>query len=548
MTSDMATSSTTGGLLGRPGAVAGASRPRLGQLVRSEWVKFWSVRGWVIGMIVAALLTVLLGVFAAGNASIGCQTSPNGPRLTGKACTPPVPLGPGGEPVTDSFYFVRQPLAGNGSITVRVTSLTGVHATGNGQAQAAQNPLAGMTKGVVPWSKAGILIATGTRVGSAYAAMLVTGSHGVRMQYNYTHDAAGLPGTVSAAAPRWLRLTRSGDLITGYDSADGKHWTVVGTARLTGLPSTVQAGMFVTSPLYTHMQPFFGGSSAQVGPSQATGVFDRVSLRGTWPAASWTGDNVGGGKYSPGTGIGGFHRVGVSFTVTGSGDIAPIVPGAAAGVPTTTFEQPLAGVFAGLIAIVVVAAMFMTAEYRRGLIRVTLAASPRRGRVLAAKAVVVGLAAFVVGLVASTFAIWLGLPREQNGGLVLLPVRLLTEARVIVGTAALVAVTAVLAVALGAILRRSAAAVTAAIVVIVLPYLLSVTVLPASVAAWVLRLTPAAGFAIEQSIPRYPQVDSIYSPVGGYYPLPAWAGFAVLCGYATVALVVALVLIRRRDA
>jgi hypothetical protein len=31
---------------------------------------------------------------------------------------PAVPVGPGGEPVTDSFYFVHRPLAGNGSITV----------------------------------------------------------------------------------------------------------------------------------------------------------------------------------------------------------------------------------------------------------------------------------------------------------------------------------------------------------------------------------------------------------------------------------------------
>jgi ABC-type transport system involved in multi-copper enzyme maturation permease subunit len=554
MTREMATSGaantggTTSAVLGRPGLAASASRADFWQLVRAEWVKFKSVRGWIIAVIVAAVLTLLLGVFVAGNGSIGCQTSPNGPLLTGKACTPPVPIGPGGEAVTDSFYFVRQPLAGNGSITVRVTSLTGVHTNGNVQAQAGQSPLAGMTKGLVPWSKAGILIAADTRLGSAYAAMLVTGSHGVRMQYDYTHDTAGLPGLVSAATPRWLRLTRSGDLITGYDSADGRHWTVVGTARLAGLPVTVQAGMFATSPLYTRTEPFFGGSSGQTGPSQATAVFDAVSLHGNWPAGLWTGDNVGGGKYSPGTGVGAFHRAGGSITVTGSGDIAPVVPGAAAGFPTTTIEQPLAGVFVGLIAIVVVAAMFVTAEYRRGLIRVTFAASPRRGRVLAAKAVVVGLVAFATGLVASVLSVLLGLPREQNGGLVLLPVSVATEARVIVGTAALVAATAVLAVALGAILRRSAAAVTAAIVVIVLPYLLSVTVLPVSVAAWVLRLTPAAGFAIEQSIPRYPQVEATYSPVGGYYPLPAWAGFAVLCGYAAVALLGALVLIRRRDA
>ena len=40
--------------------------------------------------------------------------------------------------------------------------------------------------------------------------MMVTGRHGVRMQYDYTQDLAGRPGAVSAASPRWLRLTRAG--------------------------------------------------------------------------------------------------------------------------------------------------------------------------------------------------------------------------------------------------------------------------------------------------------------------------------------------------
>ena len=99
-----------------------------------------------------------------------------------------------------------------------------------------------------PWSKAGIIIKASTRPGSAYAAMMVTGSHGVRMQWDYTRDTPGLAGAVSATAPRWLRLTRSGDTITGYDSADGAHWTKVGTATLPGLPATIQAGMFAASP------------------------------------------------------------------------------------------------------------------------------------------------------------------------------------------------------------------------------------------------------------------------------------------------------------
>ena len=55
--------------------------------------------------------------------------------------------------------------------------------------------------------------------------------------------------------------------------------------------------------------------------------------------------------------------------MTGSGDIAPAVPGQ--GANDVTVAAFLVGTFAGLIAMIVVATMFITAEYRRGLIRVT---------------------------------------------------------------------------------------------------------------------------------------------------------------------------------
>ncbi len=537
----------------QPGAATGDS-PRgtgFGGLLRAEWTKFRSVRGWVIGMILAALLMVFIGVFAAANSNIGCQINGGSPK-SGKACVPPIPHGPGGEVVNDSFSFVHQPLTGNGSITARVTSLTGEHAdlTG-GPVQVGNGP--GMVPGLGPWSKAGIIVKQSTKPGSAYAAMMVTGSNGVRMQYNYTQDAAGMPGKVSAAHPRWLRLTRSGDTITGLDSADGVHWTRVGTAQLTGLPATVQVGMFATSPGYVVTQNSFGGSSSQGGPSQATGVFDHVSLTPAAAGGTWTGTGIGGGGpvAGPGGGPSGrpFTRAGGTFTVTGSGDIAPVTPGLGSGYPTVTVEQSLAGAFLGLIAIVVVAAMFFTVEYRRGLIRTTLAAAPRRGAVLAAKAVVIGAVAFVTGLVASALSVAVGVPKEENQGQVLLTVPALTEVRVIVGTAAVLALAAVFAVALGAVLRRSAAAITVAVVTVVLPFLLAgLNIVPSGVGAWLLRLTPTAGLAIQQSIPRYPQVTSVLSPVRSYYPLSPYAGFAVLCLWAAAALGLAFVLLRRRDA
>jgi hypothetical protein len=37
-------------------------------------------------------------------------------------------------------------------------------------------------------------------------------------------------------------------------------------------------------------------------------------------------------------------------------------------------------------------------------------------------------------------------------------------------------------------------------------------------------------------------------PIGGFFPLAPWAGLAVLCGWAALALAAAAFLLRRRDA
>ncbi|MGH3070526.1 MAG: ABC transporter permease subunit [Streptosporangiaceae bacterium] len=526
----------------RPGQPA--ARHGFAPQLRAEWTKFRTVRGWVIGIVVAALVMVVFGLLVATGGSTNCDANPANPAgRSGAACLPHFPLGPGGEAVSDNFYFVRQPLDGNGSITVRVTSLTGLYSPHGGIA-VGPNPEAGLRPGVQPWSKAGIIIKASAKQGSAYAAMMVTGDHGVRMQYDYTQDTAGLAGTVSVASPRWLRLIRSGDTVTGYDSADGTHWTQAGTAHLAGLPATVQAGLFAASPDHARVVSSLGGGSTTTGPTLATGVFDHASLAGARPGAGWRGGTVGSSSGGFPVSVSGFKQAGGGFTVTGSGDIAPL---AASGF--TTIGQFLRGAFAGLIAVVVVAVMFITAEYRRGLIRTTLAASPRRGRVLAAKSIVAGAVTLVAGLAAAAVVVPLALRLSHGKGFYVLPVTALTELRVMAGSAAVLAVTAVLAVAIGTMLRRSAAAVTAVVVVIILPYILgTAAVLPLSAEQWLLRLTPAAAFAIQQSVPQYAQVTDNYTPTNGFFPLPPWGGFAVLCAWAALALASAHYLLRRRDA
>jgi ABC-type transport system involved in multi-copper enzyme maturation permease subunit len=234
------------------------------------------------------------------------------------------------------------------------------------------------------------------------------------------------------------------------------------------------------------------------------------------------------------------------FTVTGTGDVAPTAPGEGAG---KTPESSLAGTFGGLIAVIVIAALSMTSEYRRGLISLSLVASPRRGRLLAAKAVVLGGASFVVGLVAAAIAVPAVAAAEHSKAMYVFHASAQAEIRMVVGTAALLAAGAVFALAIATILRRGAAAVAAVIVAIILPYLLAVaSVLPAGAAEWLARVTPAAAFAVQQTVHAWPQVTATYTPTNGYFPLSPWLGLAVLCLYAAAAYAVALRLLRRRDA
>jgi ABC-type transport system involved in multi-copper enzyme maturation permease subunit len=391
---------------------------------------------------------------------------------------------------------------------------------------------------------------------------MVTAGHGVRMQYNFTQDIAGPAGPVSATSPQWLRLTRSGSTLTGYESADGRHWIAVGTAYVARLPATVQAGLFVASPDYAaETQSFGGGDHGAGGPTQATAVFGSVARQGNWPASAWTGGHVGPVEQLPAkiTGQcdpsacgdtpqqpGRFRQSGGTFTVAGSGDIAPFVP------IVDPLQVTFYGTLFGLIAVIALGAVFITGEYRRGMIRTTLAASPQRGRVLAAKAVVIGSVTFAAGLAGAAVAFPFVVRKLHALGWnpPVWPVWSLTSqvgVQVVVGTAALLAVTALLALAAGTILRRSAGAITAVIALVIFPLVLAV-ILPTAPADWLLRYTPAAAFGLQTSTLRYPQVTTGCVPYHGCYPLAPWTGFAVLCAWAVLALAVAAVLLRRRDA
>jgi hypothetical protein len=501
-----------------------------GRLVRAEWTKFRTVRGWVLGTVAATVVTVLLGLFVASNSQSSCS---NG-TVDIECPTPPV--GPDGVSVRDKFYFVHQPLAGDGAITVRVTSMTGLitYPPPNHDE---------IVPGLVEWAKAGVIAKHGTTEGSRYVALMVTAEHGVRMQHDFIHDTAGKPGAVSADAPRWLRLTRVGDTLTGEESADGASWTRVGTAVLAG---TVEIGFFVTSPNDVAVEGRVGGETGRARLAKATATFDNVALTGTAPGGDWLRDDIGAKSNLDGTPHhpGGVEEAGGVMTVSGNGDIAPL-----AGEAGTGLLLVLLGLVIGLIVVIVVAVLSVTTELRRGLIGVTLLASPRRGRVLAAKAIVLGAVTFVAGAAAAALVIPLAWGVLRDNGFRQQGLALPTIARVAVEAGLLVAGVALLALGLGALLRRGLAAVGIAVTAVVLPYLAATMGgLPTAASEWLLRLTPAAAFAIQQIAPEYAHVAAGYTPAAGYYPLPAWAGLAVMTGYAALALGLAAARLRRSDA
>jgi ABC-type transport system involved in multi-copper enzyme maturation permease subunit len=500
-------------------------------LLRAELTKFRTVRAWMIALCAAALVFVLLAFLSV---------------LASRATNPAVPVGPGGEGVADTYMFVHQPLAGDGTLTVRVDSLSGAHAspaptagTPFGQSSNSQ-PNSQLLPGMAPWAKAGIILEPDTSQGTAYAAVMVTGSHGVRMQYDYTHDSPGLAGAVGSTSPRWLRLTRVGDVITSYDSLDGAHWSAIGTARLSGLAHTVQIGLFVTSPDYV------AAGSSNGTPSVATAHLDQISTRGDLPDRSWTGDPVGGVSPDLASGSTWQQPSTDALSISGSGDIAPLVGGE--GFATHWSGASIVnGTIVALLFVIVLAASFVTSEYRRGLIRTTLTASPRRSLVLAAKAVVAGSLAFAVGVVATAIAEVITRHVFAVNGNYLFPQSGSALARVVFGTGLFLGFAAALVVALATMLRRAAATVPAAIVVLMLPGVLA-TSLPVGADNWLMRLTPTAAFAVQATLPTYRQVSNVYTIGNGYFPISPWTGLAVLAAYVGVALGVAAWLLRRRDA
>ena len=197
----------------------------------------------------------------------------------------------------------------------------------------------------------------------------------------------------------------------------------------------------------------------------------------------------------------------------------------------------LSGVGIGAIVAVVIGAIAIGNEYASGLIASTFAAQPRRSRVLASKAILVGVSTTAVGVAAAFVAFFATRSLQRSNGFVApaYPDPDLTSEpvlRAILGSGALCGLIGLLALGIGMVVKRTAITIPLVIGLMLVPALL---VVDENVARKVQGWSPFAGFSIQHTVDR-----------DDYYTAP-WTGLAVLTAYAFGALAIGVAVTRRRD-
>ncbi len=201
-------------------------------------------------------------------------------------------------------------------------------------------------------------------------------------------------------------------------------------------------------------------------------------------------------------------------------------------------RQSLAGLYIGQLIIGVLGVLVISSEYSTGMIRTTLTTNPHRGLMIAAKGIVFTVVAFVASLITAFASFFLGqaLMSSHHISTTLASPGVL---RAVIGGALFLTACGVLAFGLGLLLRHSAAGIGTMVGLLFVVTIL-VNFLPQSWQNDVDRWIPAlAGGQLWLVQPQPPGAAPMFGP---------WPSFAVLCGWAAVAVVAAVVLFRKRDA
>lgn len=125
----------------------------------------------------------------------------------------------------DQLNYIYQSVSGNAEINVKVQS----------------------TSRLDGWAKAGIMIRESLGHNSKHADMMLTPENGATFQYRAETAGNMVDHTAAASAPRWLKLTRSGNTFKGAISTNGNNWQTVGTVQIP-MNRKVYIGIALSNP------------------------------------------------------------------------------------------------------------------------------------------------------------------------------------------------------------------------------------------------------------------------------------------------------------
>src|SRR5207244_3844204 len=105
---------------------------------------------------------------------------------------------------SDQFNFIGKTMSGDGTVVARVN----------------------LQSNTDPSAQSGIMIRADDSAGAMFAAVVVTPGNGVQFQYRLTQGGQVFSTQVPGGAlPRWVRIDRSGNMLTAMTSSDGNAWT-----------------------------------------------------------------------------------------------------------------------------------------------------------------------------------------------------------------------------------------------------------------------------------------------------------------------------------
>ena len=164
--------------------------------------------------------------------------------VNGSGCGVGIDCNYGGAPAPDAFHFAYQPLSGDGTIIARITSTSaGLPQTG-----------VMIRETLDPEAKTVLAAVYG---GVAYAYY--------RAQSGGTLDFAD-DNSIYTPLPYWVKLVRTGNSFTAYQSADGISWTPIGGSLDISMEQNVYVGLAYSSDDTGHLY---------------TASFDNVSVTST---------------------------------------------------------------------------------------------------------------------------------------------------------------------------------------------------------------------------------------------------------------------------